>query len=267
MDPKTMWGSGNYAAVAERISQSGELVVERAGVEPGMDVLDVACGTGNATIPAAKAGARVTGLDFSPRLLEIARERCADAMVEIDFVEGDAQEMPCEDASFDRVVSVFGHMFAPDHERTAAEMRRVLRPDGAIAIACWTPDGSIGRMFKTTAELVPPPPGGQPPLLWGTEEHVRELLGDGGRAQAAGGARGAAMTFERHEIEWTDESPESYARFMLESFGPLLNAREVLGEREHELDEAYARFLSEENLADDGTFMFKGEYLLSVIRA
>jgi SAM-dependent methyltransferase len=252
MDPKTMWGSGNYAAVAERISESGELVVERAGVEPGMDVLDVACGTGNATIPAAKAGARVTGLDLAPRLLEIARERCADAMVEIDFVEGDAQEMPFEDASFDRVVSVFGHMFAPDHERTAAEMKRVLRPGGAIAFACWTPDGAIGRMFKTMAELVPPPPGGQPPALWGTEEYVRELLGDG--------------DFERHEIEWTDESPESYARFMLESFGPLLNAREVLGERERELDDAYARFLREENLADDGTLLFKGEYLLSVIR-
>jgi SAM-dependent methyltransferase len=253
MDPKTMWGSGNYAAVAERISESGELVVQRAGVEPGMDVLDVACGTGNATIPAAKAGARVTGLDFAPRLLEIARERCADAMVEIDFVEGDAQEMPFEDASFDRVVSVFGHMFAPDHERTAAEMRRVLRPGGAISIACWTPDGSIGRMFKTTTELVPPPPGGRPPLLWGTEEHVRELLGDG--------------EFERHEIEWTDESPESYARFMLDSFGPLLNAREVLGEREDELDTAFTEFLRRENLADDGTLLFKGEYLLSVVRS
>src|SRR5215217_5822160 len=146
MDPKTMWGSGNYAAVAERITQAGELVVERAGVEPGMDVLDVACGTGNASIPAAKAGARVTGLDFAPPLLEIARERSADAMVEIDFLEGDAQELPFEDASFDRVVSTFGHMFAPDHERTAGELLRVCRPGGTIATACWTPEGAIGRM-------------------------------------------------------------------------------------------------------------------------
>jgi ubiquinone/menaquinone biosynthesis C-methylase UbiE len=252
MDPKTMWGAGNYAAVADRISASGELVVERAGVEPGMDVLDVACGTGNATIPAAKAGARVTGLDFAPALLEIARERCADAMVEIDFVEGDAQEMPFADASFDRVVSTFGHMFAPDHERTAAEMKRVLRPGGAIAFASWTPEGSIGRMFRTIAELVPPPPGGQPAILWGTEEHVRDLLGD--------------AAFERHEIEWTDESPESYARFMLDSFGPLLNARELLAERENELDEAFTAFLRRENLADDGTLRFNGEYLLSVVR-
>jgi SAM-dependent methyltransferase len=251
MDPKKMWGSGNYAAVAERIAQSGELVVERAGVEPGMDLLDVACGTGNASIPAAHAGARVTGLDFSPELLEIARERAADAMVEIDFVEGDAQELP-EDESYDRVVSTFGHMFAPDHERTAAEMKRVLRPGGVIAFACWTPEGSIGRMFRTLAELIPPPPGGTPPILWGTEQHVRELLGD--------------AQFERREIEWQDESVEAYARFMMDSFGPLLNAREVMAGREDQLDAAFADYLRAENLNDDGTLRFRGEYLLAVVR-
>ena len=247
-----MWGSGNYAAVAERITEVGELVVECAGVEPGMDLLDVACGTGNASVPAAKAGARVTGLDFAPALLEIARERASDAMVEIDFVEGDAQELPFEDASFDRVLSTFGHMFAPDHARTAAEMKRVLRPGGTIAFACWTPEGAIARQFRTIAELVPPPPGTQPPALWGTEEHVTELLGE--------------AEFERHEVEWKDESVESFARFMLESFGPLLNARELLAERAHELDDRFREFLSGENLADDGTFRFRGEYLLSVIR-
>ena len=251
MDPKTMWGSGNYAAVAERISDVGELVVERVGVEPGMELLDLACGAGNATIPAAREGARVTGLDFSPDLLAIARERAADAMVEVDWVEGDAQALPFDDASFDRVISTFGHMFAPDHQRTGAEMRRVCRPGGTIAVACWTPEGSLGRMSRTIAELIPPPPGGQPPILWGTEDHIRELLGD--------------AEFERHEVEWTDESVESYARFMLESFGPLLNARELLGEREIELDEAFRAFLAEENLNDDGTLRFKGEYLLAVV--
>jgi ubiquinone/menaquinone biosynthesis C-methylase UbiE len=252
MDPKTMWGAGNYAAVAEKITSAGELVVERAGVEPGMDVLDVACGTGNASIPAARAGARVTGLDFAPALLDIARERSADAMVEIEFVEGDAQDLPFEDDSFDRVVSVFGHMFAPDHHRAAAEMKRVLRPDGVIAVGCWSPEGTIGRMFRVTSELVPPPPGAAPPLLWGTEQHVRDLLGE--------------ADFERHEIEWRDESVESYARFMLESFGPLLNARETLAEREDELDTAYREFLESENLNDDGTLRFRGEYLISVVR-
>ena len=247
-----MWGSGNYAAVAERISQAGELVIERSGLEPGMDLLDVACGTGNATVPAARAGARVTGLDFSPELLEIARERGSDAMVEVEWVEGDAQELPFADASFDRVISTFGHMFAPDHSRAADEMLRVCRPGGAIATACWAPGGAIARMVETLAELVPPPPGGTPPLLWGTVEYQRELLGDG--------------EFERHEIEWRDESVESYARFMLESFGPLLNAREVLAERESELDETFRAYLERENLNDDGTLRFRGEYLLAVVR-
>ena len=247
-----MWDAGNFAAVAEHILQSGEVVVDRAGVEPGMDLLDVACGAGNATIPAAKAGARTTGLDFAPGLLAVARERAADAMVEIDFVEADAQDMPFDDASFDRVVSTFGHMFAPDHKRTAAEMRRVLRPGGVIAFACWSPQGAIGRQFRTVAELVPPPPGAQPATLWGTEEHVNELFGE--------------AEFERHEIEWNDESVESFARFMLENFGPLLNAREMLGERENELDEAFRAFLEQENLNNDGTLRFRGEYLVSVIR-
>jgi SAM-dependent methyltransferase len=249
MDPKTMWGSGNYAAVAEKIADVGELCVERAGVEPGMEVLDVACGAGNATIPAARAGARVTGADFSPELLAIARERAADAMVEVDWVEADVQEMPFGDASFDRVLSTFGHMFAPDHERTADEMKRVCR--GTIAICCWAPDGAIGRMFRKVAELVPPPPGSESPLLWGTEEHVRELLGDG--------------RFERHEVEWRDTSVDSYATFMLESFGPLLDAQEVLGERSGELREAYTRYLDAENLETDGTLRFHGQYLLAVV--
>jgi ubiquinone/menaquinone biosynthesis C-methylase UbiE len=252
MDPKTMWGSGNYAAVAERITEAGQLVVERAGVEPGMEVLDVACGTGNATLPAARAGARATGLDLSPDLLAIARERAADAMIEVEWVEGDAQDLPFPDESFDRVISVFGHMFAPDHERVAAELRRVCRPGGALAVACWTPEGSMARMVSLMAELVPPPPGVQPPLRWGTEQHVIELLGE--------------ASFERHEIEWTDESVESYSRFMLESFGPLLNARELLAGREEQLDRAYTDFLRKENLNDDGSLRFRGGYLLAVVR-
>jgi SAM-dependent methyltransferase len=249
MDPKTMWGSGNYAAVAEKISDVGEACVERVGLAPGMEVLDVACGAGNATIPAARAGARVTGVDFSPELLAIARERAADALVEVEWVEADVQEMPFADAGFDRVISTFGHMFAPDHERTAAEMKRVCR--GRIGICCWSPAGAIGRMFRTTSELVPPPPGASSPLLWGTEDHVRDLLGDG--------------EFERREVEWRDSSVESYATFMLESFGPLLSAQEALGERSGELREAYTHFLEEENLETDGTLRFRGEYLLAVI--
>ena len=246
-----MWGAGNYAAVAENVTEAAEICVQRAGVGPEMDVLDVACGTGNATIPAVRAGARVTGLDFQPDLLEIARKRAADAGVEIDWVEADAQDLPFDDASFDRTLSTFGHMFAPDHERTAAEIRRVTRDDGRISICCWTPEGAIGRMFRTIAALAPPPPGASSPLLWGTEDHVRELLGEG--------------DFERREIEWRDTSIEDYADFMLESFGPLLNAQERLGDRSGELREALVGYLEDENLESDGSLRFRGEYLSSVL--
>jgi len=243
-----MWASGDYQAVADKISDVGELIVERVGLEPGMDVLDVACGAGNATIPAARAGARVTGLDFSPGLLAIARERAADAMVEVEWVEGDATQLPFEDGSFDRVISTFGHMFAPDHAQTGSEMRRVTRPGGRIGVCCWTPDGKLGEMFRAIAAVNPPPAGAESPLLWGTEDHVRELLGD--------------AEFDRAEVEWRDESVESYARFMEESFGPLIAAREQVGDRLHE---AYVEFLNRANEADDGTLRLRGEYLVAVV--
>jgi SAM-dependent methyltransferase len=249
MEPSEMWDSGDYGAVAEKISSAGDTLVEAAGIEPGMDVLDVACGTGNATIRAAKLAARVTGVDFAPRLLSEARERAADAMVEIELVEGDVQNLPFEDASFDRVISTFGHMFAPDHARTAEEMKRVCRPGGRIAIACWTPGGKIGAMFQAIGSITPPPPEGfRSPLLWGTEDHVHELLGD--------------ARFSRHEVEWVDSSVERYAEFMENSFGPLINARELVGDSLHE---AYLGYLQEANEADDGTMRFSGEYLVSVV--
>jgi ubiquinone/menaquinone biosynthesis C-methylase UbiE len=218
-----------------------EAVVDRAGVEPGMSVLDVACGAGNATIPSARLGARVVGLDPSAALLEMAREAAADAMVEIDYVEGRVEDLPFDDSSFDRVLSAFGHMFAPDHERTAAEMRRVRRPGGAIAVACWTPDGAVGRLL----ELVPAADSGA--LRWGTERHVRELLGDG--------------EVEHLEYEWTGPSADPFTHFLVEGLAPLLDARDL-----DELTPVFRRFLEAENLSDDDTFRFRSEYLLAVIR-
>src|SRR3954454_16735976 len=246
-----MWGTGDFHAFSEKIATAGETLVEAAGIEPGMDVLDVGCGSGNATIPAAKLAARVTGLDASPGLIEIARELGADAMVEVDWVVGDAQALPFEDDSFDRVISIFGHMFAPDHRATAAELKRVCRPGGRIAIACWTPEGKIGAMFKHMSALAPPPPENfQPPALWGTEDHVRELLGD-------------SATFSRHDVEWRDESAEAYARFMEDSFPPLVAARKQVGdERVHE---TYLGFLEAANEAGDAGFSFRGEYLISTV--
>jgi ubiquinone/menaquinone biosynthesis C-methylase UbiE len=246
-----MWGTGDYKAVADKIASAGEVLVERAGIEPGMDVLDVACGTGNASVPAAKLAARVTGLDFSPGLLAIAREYGADSMVEVDWIEGDAQALPFDDDSFDRVISCFGHMFAPDHKQTADELRRVCRPGGRIAVACWTPEGNLGEMFQRMGAISPPPPEGfQSPMLWGTEQHVRELLGE-------------EVQFERHQVEWREPSPEAYVEFMENSFGPLIAARAQLGDEV--VHETYLGWAREVNEADDGTMRFGGEYLVSVV--
>jgi SAM-dependent methyltransferase len=247
-----MWGTGNFHAVSEKIATAGETLVDAAGIEPGHDVLDVGCGSGNATIPAAKRGARVTGLDASPGLIEVAREKGADAMVEVDWVVGDAQALPFEDGSFDRVISIFGHMFAPDHAATAAELKRVCRPGGRIAIACWTPEGTIGTMFQRMSRFAPPPPeGAQPPVLWGTEEHVRELLGDG-------------VEFTRHDVLWTDTSAEAYADFMESSFPPLVAARARSGDEP--VHEAYLEFLKEVDESGGDGFRFRGEYLLSTLQ-
>src|SRR5262245_27745193 len=167
---KTMWAMGDYAAVAERIAKAGTDAVEAAGIAEGDTVLDVACGSGNATIPAAQTGAEVTGLDLTPELLEAGKANAAEAGVEIDWIEGDAEQLPFDDASFDVVISVFGCMFAPDHARAASEIARVLKPGGRLGICAWTPEGNVGKMFMTTASHMPPPPAGfQPPLLWGSE--------------------------------------------------------------------------------------------------
>ncbi|MGH3674791.1 MAG: class I SAM-dependent methyltransferase [Mycobacterium sp.] len=246
-----MWGTGDYKAVADKVSSIGDVLVPTAGIEPGVEVLDVACGTGNATIPAAKLGARVTGVDLSPGLVAIARERGAEAGVDVSWLEGDAQSLPFEDDTFDRVISAIGHMFAPDHQRSAGELRRVCRPDGRIAIACWTPEGAIGSMFAALGGISPAPPEGfQSPLLWGTEEHVRRLLGD-------------AVEFERHNVEFNEPSPQSYADFMCSRFPPLIAARGELGDEL--VHETFLRWVNDSNEAADGTLRYRGEYLVSVI--
>jgi ubiquinone/menaquinone biosynthesis C-methylase UbiE len=245
-----IWGIGDYQAVAQKVTSIANVLIRRAHIESGMKVLDVACGTGNATIAAAELGARVTGLDFSPRLIAIARERGSDENVEVDWLEGDAQSLPFDDDSFDRVISAIGHMFAPDHRRTADELRRVCRKDGRIAVACWTPEGSIGAMFQALGGISPPPPEGfESPLLWGTEEHVRELLGD-------------AVEFERHNVEFDEPSPESYADFMLTNFPPLIAMRAEVGDEL--VRETYLGWVDDVNEADDGTLRYRGEYLVAV---
>jgi SAM-dependent methyltransferase len=162
-----MWASGNYAAVAARIVPMAEHLAEAAGLRPGDRVLDVATGSGNAALAAARYGCEVTGVDYVPELLERGRARAAAEGLEITFAEGDAEDLAFPDASFDAVLSVLGVMFAPDQERAAAELVRVCRPGGTIGLVNWTPAGFIGQLLKTVSKHVPPPAGVRPPPQWG----------------------------------------------------------------------------------------------------
>ena len=176
---QTTWASGDYAEIATLIVPVAERLADAADLRAGSAVLDVASGSGNAAIAAARLGAIVTGVDYVPSLLERGRERAAAERVVIDLRDGDAEALPFAAASFDATLSVFGSMFAPDHRRTAAEILRVTRPGGTIGLASWTPDGFIGAMFRAVAGHVPPPAGLASPMLWGTEAHLADIFGPG----------------------------------------------------------------------------------------
>jgi SAM-dependent methyltransferase len=207
-----MWELGDYSAVADLITSAARACVREARIRPGDDVLDVACGTGNAAIPAARAGGRVTGLDITPELLAIAASRAPD----VRWVEGDAEALPFEDATFDVVLSVFGCMFAPRHDVVARELRRVLRPGGRLVVTSWTPDGTSGDLFGALDAHLPS--DAPEPTLWGTEAHVRELLGPD-------------VSFARGAVRFQWPSAEAAVAFYESSFGPIIVARRELGDR------------------------------------
>jgi ubiquinone/menaquinone biosynthesis C-methylase UbiE len=247
--------SGDYEVVAETLSATAKALIERAAVEPGMELLDVATGTGNVALPAAQeAGARVTALDPLAELLDVARERGADAGVEIDWVQGDPQELPFEDGSFDRVLSAFGLMFSPDHRRTADELIRVCRPGGAIGICSWTAEGTGGRVLRAVGSRVGTPP--EQAVPWGSEEHLRELLAE----------RAREIQVERRWIRFAEESAEAWTAFMEESFGPFVSARTTLGGRWLDLRRELVRIYEDANESQNGKLAFRQEYLLAVVR-
>jgi len=189
------------------------------GVAPGDDVLDVGCGTGNATLRAAQAGGTVVGIDLTPELLDVGRQLAAEAGVAIEWVHGDAEDLPFEDESFDVVLSTFGCMFAPRHEVAAQELARVLRPGGRLGITSWTPEGGMGTFFRTVGAYLPPPsPLAEPPALWGSEAHLKGLFA----------GTGIELEFEREAVTPEPfESTDAAVEFSVTKFGPMMMARQL----------------------------------------
>ena len=250
------WASGDYHMIGTQIQIVSELLIEALDVHSTERVLDVATGSGNAALAAARRGCPVVGVDYVPALLDRARRRAEAEGLEAEFIEGDAEALPFADGSFDVVSSVFGAMFAPNQEQTASELVRVCRSGGRIGIVAHTPDGFIGQLFKTNAKHVAPPAGLRSPLQWGTEERLRELFGEAI----------AELRVEKRHYTFRDRSPAAYIEYWRRFYGPTLKTFEAVGEAgrdalEADLLELIARF----NRADDGTMVVPNEYLEAVI--
>jgi SAM-dependent methyltransferase len=254
---RAAWAAGRYADVAEHVADAPPAqLLSRVAIEPGHAVLDVATGTGNVALTAAGLGADVTGLDLVPDLLDIARTRDDGR---IAWIEGDAEALPFDAASFDRVLSAFGTQFAPRHKVVADELVRVARPGGAIGLVNWTPEGLIGRMFKVLGKYMPKPPAfASPPPLWGSEEHQLSLFA----------GHDVSLSFERGMNPFVFPSVEEYMTFFEERYGPTTKAKARLSADgtwdacRAELRELY----DEMNLATDGTLHIDSEYLVTVGR-
>jgi SAM-dependent methyltransferase len=258
---RAMWASGDYPSMVETfLLPLGPRLVEASGIGPGLDVLDVAAGTGNASIPAALRGARVTASDLTPELLDAGRRRAEAAGVELEWVEADAERLPFDDQTFDVVMSSIGAMFAPRHQAVADELVRVCRPGGTIALLSWTPDGMIGALFRAMGPFAPPPPpGAQPPPLWGSEDHVRELFGE----------RVDLSTLDRGSLEVTAFArPRDYGEHFKARYGPTIAARANAAKngREAEFDETLDRFCDEWNRGTADRGRFEMDYLLAIGR-
>lgn len=250
------WGEGDFAMVAGLVTMVSERLAEALDIVPGERVLDVACGSGNGAIAAARrAWGNTVGVDFVPALLERGRERAAAERLQIEFVEGDAAELPFGDGEFDVVMSVFGAMFAPEQERTAAELMRVCKPGGRIGMANWVPDGGVGGMFKTVAKHVPPPPGVPSPLLWGDEERLRELFGDGI----------SELRVEEMRSRQAFRSFDHWLDFFRTYFGPTKVAFERVGDEGAAALAADLReVMTAQNRAGDRALVIEPEYLQAI---
>jgi SAM-dependent methyltransferase len=244
-----MWGTGPYQRITETLTDIHELVIGRLAPESGDRWLDLACGTGAVAERAAAAGANVTGLDLAPVLIETANERATELGLEIDYVVGDAELLELPDASFDKVSSTCGVMFAPDHEAVARELARVTAPAGRIALANWTPEGGLGRMFKMMAPYQPAPLPSSP-FDWGDEARVSELLGES-----------FELEIEEHVSTLRMPSGDAYWELFSTSYGPTKILADSLGDRREELRRDWVDFF-ETNYGENGEIAHTREYLL-----
>ncbi len=257
---RATWAAGDYAAVAEHIDTvPPDDLLGRITITPGQDVVDVAAGTGNVALRAAAAGAHVTGLDLAPELFVPARRRAVEYGVDVTWVEGDAEDLPFDNESFDHVLSVFGVQFAPRHEVTAAELARVCRPGGQVGLINWTPAGVIGEFFTIMSGYLPAPPSyASSPPLWGNEDHVRKLFAN----------TAVDVTFDYGNNPWRFDSAEHWVSFLETAYGPTVKARERLaGEGRWDACRAEIVAMAERrNEAADGSLLLQAEYLITLGR-
>ena len=259
-DVRAMWALGDYGRFArETVWEVGPVLVEACGIHAGQRVLDVAAGTGNVGIRAAAAGADVVACDLTPENFEAGRREASAAGVELEWVEADAEALPFGDTEFDVVTSSFGAMFAPDHTAVARELLRVCKPGGTVGMANFTPEGLGGEFFGLFARYAPPPPpGALPPLLWGSEDHVRDLFGNGV----------SSLDLTRREYVERSSTPEEYCELFRSTFGPLVGLYAGLAEepdRVAELDRDFLEYATRTNSGAPGRpAEYSYEYLLVV---
>lgn len=246
------WSTGDYAVIGGTLVSIAESLCDAVGVRAGQSVLDVATGSGNAALAAARRWCVVTGCDYVPALLERGRERAAAERLAIAFQHGDAEASPFPDDSFDVVLSTLGVMFAPDQQKAADELLRVCRPGGQIGLANWTPEGFIGRMFKILGQYVPPPAGLRSPMQWGTEARLRELFGD----------RISKLELQSRNFIFNYRSPQHFIEVFRTYYGPMTKAFAALeSARQEMLYRDLAALLREMNTAGDDALVVPGEYV------
>jgi SAM-dependent methyltransferase len=253
---QTAWASGDYAVIGTTLQIVGEQLAEACDLRCDERVLDVAAGNGNATLAAARRGCRVTSTDYVAGLLERGAERAKAERLEVQFQVADAEALPFADASFDAVLSTFGVMFTPDQSRAAAELARVCRPRGRIGLASWTPDGFIGRLFKVLGRHLPPPPGVQPPSLWGIEARLQELFGD----------RAASIALTPRLFNFRYRSPQHFVEVFRTWYGPVHKAFQALpADKGQALEHDILDLLWTMNVGGPRSLVVPGEYVETVI--